>query len=117
VVYVACHDTEPPSGQSITTDTTHLLVRALASKKAKEERKGASGESAAKRQRLAAELEAGPALTAEAVRSFTAEKVKAALSARGLVQSGNKEACVERVRVLAQPLRSSCACLTVSCSC
>ena len=77
-VYVTTADTAPPPGQEIQTDTTHILVRALAVKKAREEKKGAAAneEAAAKRQKLAAELEAGPPLTEAVVRTFTLDKLK-----------------------------------------
>ena len=76
-VYVSVTDTSPPPGQEITTDTTHILVRALAVKKAREEKKTAATneEAAAKRQKVAAELE-GKELTAELVRTFTIDKLK-----------------------------------------
>ena len=126
-VYVSVTDTSPPPGQEITTDTTHILVRALAVKKAREEKKATNEEAAAKRQKLAAELEGGPPLTAELVRTFTIDKLKvsllggavqlalasrgglvrraltppflsqAALKQRGLVQSGVKDVLIERL--------------------
>jgi hypothetical protein len=94
VIYVSTADTSPPPGHQIQTDSTHILVRALQSKKAKDEKAKPSGEGAAKRARLAEELK-GSTLTKEMVAGFTADKVKAALAQRGLPQTGNKEVLVQ----------------------
>jgi hypothetical protein len=98
--YLALHDTTPL--HAVRCDDTHVLIRSLATKKEREERERKSGAgpseaAAAKRQKLAQELQAGPALTEAAVRTFTVEKLKAALAQRKLVQSGTKEVLLERL--------------------
>jgi hypothetical protein len=100
-LYVPTKPTAPPPGQAIQADPTHILVRALDRKKAaggggKTKASADPGETAAKRAKLAAELNATP-LTEQSVRDLNVAQLKAACSSRGLTMGGKKEEIIARL--------------------
>uniref|UniRef100_A0A0E0J9U9 DET1- and DDB1-associated protein 1 domain-containing protein n=1 Tax=Oryza nivara TaxID=4536 RepID=A0A0E0J9U9_ORYNI len=114
-IYVCLHDTAPPEGQVIDTDTTNILIRSLQLSKQKNEAKDVGsrtpGESS-KGKRSASRLldgknpskrantgstagssahgELGSVFSEQTLQSFTVEKLRILLKERGLSPKGKK---------------------------
>uniref|UniRef100_A0A0E0FBS8 SAP domain-containing protein n=1 Tax=Oryza meridionalis TaxID=40149 RepID=A0A0E0FBS8_9ORYZ len=121
-VYVCLHDTAPPEGQVIDTDTTNILIRSLQLSKQKNEAKDVGsrtpGESS-KGKRSASRLldgknpskrantgstagssahgELGSVFSEQTLQSFTVEKLRILLKERGLSPKGKKDELIARL--------------------
>ncbi|KAG2629117.1 uncharacterized protein LOC120699396 isoform X2 [Panicum virgatum] len=122
-VYICLHDTAPPEGQVVKTDTNNILIRALQLNKHKSEAKDAScktpGESSRGKRNAARNLDgknpskrpnigsAGGSSAHEEpssgfsellLQSFTVEKLRSLLKERGLSPKGKKDELIARLR-------------------
>ncbi|CAM0957715.1 unnamed protein product [Alopecurus aequalis] len=122
-VYVCEHDTDPPEGQLIETDTTNILIRHLQLKKKESEAKDAGsrtpGESSKGKRSAARSLdvqnsskrpnvgsssglpsseEAISGFSQHTLQSFTVERLRALLRQRGLTTKGKKDELITRLR-------------------
>ncbi|KAF0887999.1 hypothetical protein E2562_006916 [Oryza meyeriana var. granulata] len=121
-VYVCLHDTAPPEGQVIDTDTTNILIRSLQLSKQKSEAKDVGsrtpGESS-KGKRSASRLldgknpskrantgssagssaleELASVFSEQTLQSFTVEKLRILLKERGLSPKGKKDELIARL--------------------
>ncbi|KAL6623167.1 hypothetical protein ACP70R_033046 [Stipagrostis hirtigluma subsp. patula] len=114
-VYLCLHDTAPPEGQVVKTDTNNILIRALQLNKQKSEGRDVScktpgetsrgkrsaarnldGKNPSKRPNTgssagsAAHEERSPCLSEQTLQSFTVEKLRSLLKERGLSPKGKK---------------------------
>ncbi|KAF7042886.1 hypothetical protein CFC21_052370 [Triticum aestivum] len=122
-VYVCEHDTNPPEGQVIETDTTNILIRHLQLKKKESEAKDAGsrtpGESGKGKRCAARSLgvqksskkpnlgsssglsssdEAISGFSQHTLQSFTVERLRALLRQSGLTTKGKKDELITRLR-------------------
>uniref|UniRef100_A0ACD6AMK0 Uncharacterized protein n=2 Tax=Avena sativa TaxID=4498 RepID=A0ACD6AMK0_AVESA len=118
-VYVCEHDTDPPEGQVIETDTTNILIRHLQLKKKESEAKDTGsripGESSKGKRSAARSLDVqnsskkpnlGNSSAEEAIsgfsqhtlQSFTVERLRALLRQRGFTAKGKKDELITRLR-------------------
>ncbi|CAL5093759.1 unnamed protein product [Urochloa decumbens] len=122
-VYICLHDTTPPEGQVVKTDTNNILIRALQLNKHKSEAKDVScktpGESSRGKRNAARNLDgknpskrpnigssAGSSAHEESssgfselmLQSFTVEKLRSLLKERGLSPKGKKDELIARLR-------------------
>ncbi|KAG8093302.1 hypothetical protein GUJ93_ZPchr0012g20550 [Zizania palustris] len=121
-VYVCLHDTAPPEGQVIDTDTTNILIRSLQLNKQKSEAKdlgsripGESskgkrsasrildGKNPSKRPNtsssagLSSHGESASVFSEQTLQSFTVEKLRILLKERGLSPKGKKDELIARL--------------------
>ncbi|CAN6333841.1 unnamed protein product [Urochloa humidicola] len=122
-VYICLHDTAPPEGQVVKTDTDNILIRALQLNKHKSEAKDVScktlGESSRGKRNAARNLdgknpskrpnigssagssaheESSPSFSELTLQSFTVEKLRSLLKERGLSPKGKKDELIARLR-------------------
>lgn len=122
-VYLCLHDTAPPEGQVINTDTTNILIRSLQLNKSKSEAKDVcsktSGESSKGKRSAAKNLdgknpskrpntgscagssaheESASGFSEQTLQSFTVEKLRLLLKERGLSPKGKKDELIARLR-------------------
>lgn len=123
-VYVCEHDTAPPEGQVIQTDTTNILIRHLQLKKKESEAKDTGsrtpGESSKGKRSAARSLdvqntskkkpnlgsssglpsseEAISGFSQHTLQSFTVERLRALLRQRGFTTKGKKDELIARLR-------------------
>ncbi|XP_062203514.1 uncharacterized protein LOC133905768 isoform X2 [Phragmites australis] len=122
-VYLCLHDTAPPEGQVVKTDTNNILIRALQLNKQKSEAKDAScktpGESSRGKRNAARNLdgknpskrpntgssagssaheESSSGFSEQTLQSFTVEKLRSLLKERGLSPKGKKDELIARLR-------------------
>ncbi|XP_062203013.1 uncharacterized protein LOC133905275 [Phragmites australis] len=122
-VYLCLHDTAPPEGQVVKTDTNNILIRALQLNKQKSETKDAScktpGESSKRKRNAARNLdgknpskrsnigssagssaheESSSGFSEQTLQSFTVEKLRSLLKERGLSPRGKKDELIARLR-------------------
>ncbi|KAK3139742.1 hypothetical protein QOZ80_5AG0389270 [Eleusine coracana subsp. coracana] len=122
-VYLCLHDTAPPDGQVVKTDTNNILIRALQLSKQKSEAKDVScktpGESSRGKRSAARSLDtknpskrpntgnsAGSSTHEElpsdfselTLQSFTVEKLRSLLKEKGLSPKGKKDELIARLR-------------------
>ncbi|XP_015698479.1 uncharacterized protein LOC102707172 isoform X2 [Oryza brachyantha] len=116
-VYVCLHDTAPPEGQVIDTDTTNILIRSLQLSKQKNEGKDVGsrtpgesskgkrsasrnldGKNPSKRPNTGSSAEELPSVFSEqTLQSFTVEKLRILLKERGLSPKGKKDELIARL--------------------
>ncbi|XP_072148947.1 protein LOWER TEMPERATURE 1 [Setaria viridis] len=122
-VYICLHDTAPPEGQVVKTDTNNILIRALQLSKHKSEAKDMSsktpGESSRGKRNAARNLdgknpskrpnigsptgssaheESSSGFSELTLQSFTVEKLRSLLKERGLSPKGKKDELIARLR-------------------
>ncbi|CAL4892402.1 unnamed protein product [Urochloa decumbens] len=118
-VYICLHDTTPPEGQVVKTDTNNILIRALQLNKHKSEAKDVScktpGESSRGKRNLdgknpskrpnigssagsSAHEESSSGFSELTLQSFTVEKLRSLLKERGLSPKGKKDELIARLR-------------------
>ncbi|KAM0852094.1 hypothetical protein ACQ4PT_051994 [Festuca glaucescens] len=122
-VYVCEHDTDPPEGQVIETDTTNILIRHLQLKKKESEAKDTGsrtpGESSKGKRSAARSLDvqnsskkpnlgsssglpssvkAISGFSQHTLQSFTVERLRALLRQRGFTTKGKKDELITRLR-------------------
>ncbi|CAN6338249.1 unnamed protein product [Urochloa humidicola] len=121
-VYICLHDTAPPEGQVVKTDTNNILIRALQLNKHKSKAKDVNktpGESSRRKRNAARNLdgknpskrlnigssagssaheESSPGFSELTLQSFTVEKLRSLLKERGLSPKGKKDELIARLR-------------------
>ncbi|KAG8089823.1 hypothetical protein GUJ93_ZPchr0011g28165 [Zizania palustris] len=121
-VYVCEHDTDPPEGQVIKTNTTNILIRHLQlkkkdmdtkdtasrtqgeSSKGKRSARSLDCQSSSKRPNLGSSSglstaeEGMSGFAAHTLQSFTVERLRALLRQKGLVTRGKKDDLIARLR-------------------
>ncbi|KAL6851869.1 hypothetical protein ACP4OV_020054 [Aristida adscensionis] len=122
-LYLCLHDTAPPEGQVVKTDTNNILIRALQLNKSKSEAKDVNcktpGESSRGKRNAARNLDGrnpskrpnigssagstahedrSSGFSEQMLQSFTVERLRALLKERGLAPKGKKDELIARLR-------------------